>query len=69
MFRNKFGEDSLIATFIHLKIPRRYGVKSLRTLEEGEFKVPTDGCIKVNWAIHQLQAKQVKVDNKLDTFS
>ena len=46
MFKNKLGEDSPIPKFIHLKIRRRDGVKSLTTLEEGEFKVPIDGCIR-----------------------
>ena len=45
MFKNKLGEDSPIQKFIHLKIRRRDGVESLTTLEEGEFKVPIDGCI------------------------
>ena len=45
MFKNKLGEDSPISKFIHLKIWCRDGVKSLMTLEEGEFKVPIDGCI------------------------
>ena len=47
MSRNKIGEDSTIPTFIYLKIQRRDGVESLTTLEEGEFKVPIDGCINV----------------------
>ena len=46
MFKNKLGEDSPIPTFKHLKIRRRDGVESLTILEEGEFKVPIDGCIK-----------------------
>ena len=45
MFKCKLGEDSPIPKLIHLKIRRRDGVKSLTTLEEGEFKVPIDGCI------------------------
>ena len=45
MFKNKIGEDSPIPKFIYLKIRRRDGVESLTTLEEGEFKVPIDGCI------------------------
>ena len=45
MFKNKLGEDSPIQKFIHLKIRRQDGVESLTTLEEGEFKVPIDGCI------------------------
>ena len=39
------GEDSPIPKLIYLKIRRRDGVESLTTLEEGEFKVPIDGCI------------------------
>ena len=46
MFKNKLGENSPIPKFIHLKIQRRDGVKSLMTLEKSEFKVPIDGCIK-----------------------
>ena len=46
MFKNKLGEDSRIPKFIHLKIRRQDGVESLTTLEEGEFKVHIDGCIK-----------------------
>ena len=45
MSKNKIGEDSPIPKFIYLKIQRRDGVESLMTLEEGEFKVPIDGCI------------------------
>ena len=45
MSKNKIGEDSPIPKFIYLKIRRRDGVESLTTLEEGEFKVPIDGCI------------------------
>ena len=48
MSKNKIGEDSPIPKFIYLKIRRRDGVESLTTLEEGEFKVPIDGCISVN---------------------
>ena len=47
MSKNKTGEDSPILKFIYLKIRRRDDVESLTTLEEGEFKVPTDGCISV----------------------
>ena len=50
MFKNKLGEDSLIPLipkFIHLKIRCRDGVESLTILEEGEFKVPIDGCISI----------------------
>ena len=46
MFKNELGEDSPIPIFIHLKVRRRDGVESLTNLEEGEFKVPIDGCIK-----------------------
>ena len=45
MSKNKIGEDSPIPKFIYLNIRRRGGVESLTTLEEGEFKVPIDGCI------------------------
>ena len=31
---------------MHLKIRRRDGVETLTTLEEGELKVPIDGCIR-----------------------
>ena len=48
MFKNKLGEDSPITKFIHLKIRRQDGVEPLTTLEEGELKVPIDGCIKSN---------------------
>ena len=44
--QNKLGEDSSIPKLIHLKIPRRDGIESLMTLEEGEFKVSTDGGIR-----------------------
>ena len=46
MSKNEIGEDSPIPKFVYLKIWRREGVESLKTLEEGEFKVPIDGCIK-----------------------
>ena len=46
MLKNKLGEDSPIPKFLHLQIRRRDGVESLTVLEEGEFKVPIDGCIK-----------------------
>ena len=46
MSKNKIGEDSPIPKFIYLKIRRPDGVESLTTLEEGEFKVSIDGCIK-----------------------
>ena len=52
MLKNKLGKDAPIPKFIHLKIWRRDGVKSLRTLEEGEFKVPSDGCIKSSSSIN-----------------
>ena len=42
----KLGEDSPIPKFIQLKIRRRDGVESLTTLEEGEYNVPIDACIK-----------------------
>ena len=45
---SKIGEDSPIPKFIYLKIRRRDGVESLTTPEEGEFKVPIDGCIREN---------------------
>ena len=38
--------DSPIPKFIYLKIRRRDGVESLTILEEGEYKVAIDGCIK-----------------------
>ena len=46
MLKNKLGEDSPIHKFINLKIRRRDGVESLTTLEEGDFKLHIDGCIK-----------------------
>ena len=46
MSKNKIGEDSKIPKLIYLKIGRRDGVETLTTLEEDEFKVPIDGCIK-----------------------
>ena len=45
MFKNILGEDSPIPKFLHLKIRRRDGVESLTILEEGEFRLPIDGCI------------------------
>ena len=45
MFKNKLGEDSPIPECMHVTSRRRHGVESLTTLEEGEFKVPIDGCI------------------------
>ena len=49
MSKNKLGEDSPFLKFIHLKIRRRNGVESLTTLEEGEFKLAIDSCIKGYW--------------------
>ena len=46
MWRNKLVEDSPILEFINLKIQRQDDVKSLATLEEGEFMMPLDGSIK-----------------------
>ena len=45
MFKYKLGEDPQFPNFVHLKIRRPDGVESLTTLEEGEFKVPIEGCI------------------------
>ena len=42
----KIGQDSLIPKFIYLKFWRRDNVESLTILEEDEFKVPIDGCIR-----------------------
>ena len=47
MSKNKIGQDSLIPKSIYLKVRRRDGVESLTILEEGEFKVPIDGCINI----------------------
>ena len=47
MSKNEIGQDSPIPKFIYLKIRRRDGIESLTILEEGKFKVPIDGCIKV----------------------
>ena len=47
MFKNKLREDSPVPKFLHLKIQSRDGIESLTTLEEGEFEVPIDGCIKI----------------------
>ena len=41
------GKDSPFSKFIHLKIRRRGSVESLTIPEEGEFKVPIDGCIRL----------------------
>ena len=46
MSKNEIGEDSPIPKFLYLKIRRRDGVESMTTLEEGEFKVPIDSCIR-----------------------
>ena len=53
MSNYKLGEDSPIPNFIHHKIQRRDGVESLTILEEGEFNVPVDGCIKSEWCMFQ----------------
>ena len=50
MYKNKIGEDSPIQKLIYLKIRRRDGVESLTTLEEGEFKLAIDSCIKGPYA-------------------
>ena len=57
MSNNEIGQDSPIPKFIYLKIRRRDGVESLTILEEGEFKVPIDGCIKGD--LIQLKKKNV----------
>ena len=49
MSKNEIGQDSSIPEFIYPKIQRRDGVESLTILEEGEFKVPIDGCIKYGY--------------------
>ena len=46
MSKNKLGQDSPSPKFIHLKIRRRDGIESSTTLEEGEFKMPIDDCIR-----------------------
>ena len=43
--KKKIGEDSPIPKRVYLKIRRRDDVESLTFLEEGEFKMPIDGCI------------------------
>ena len=48
MSKNKICEDCPIPKFIYLKIQRRDGVESVTNLEEGEFKVPIDGCISIS---------------------
>ena len=45
---NKIGEDSPVPKFIYLTIGSRDGIESSTILEEGEFKVPIDGCINCN---------------------
>ena len=47
MSKNEIDEDSPIPKFLYLKTRRGDCVESLTTLEEGEFKMPIDGCIKV----------------------
>ena len=39
--------QNLSTSRFDLKIQHQDGVESLTTLEEGEFKVPIDGCISV----------------------
>ena len=51
MSKNEIGQDSPISKFIYLKIRRRDGVESFTILEEGEFKVPIDGCISKHISI------------------
>ena len=46
MSKNEMDQDSPTPKFINLKIRRRDGVDTLTILEEREFKVPIDGCIK-----------------------
>ena len=58
MFKNKLSEDSPISKFIQLKIRRRDGVESLTTPQEGEFKVPIDGCINVKWTALELKLEE-----------
>ena len=65
MFKNKLGEDSPVTKFIHLKIRRRDGVESLTTLEEGEFKMPIDGCIKLKTYDRKMQYYQKKKKKRL----
>ena len=62
MSKNKIGEDSPIPKFIYLKIRRRDGVKSLTTLEEGEFKVPIDGCIRGKCIVQAPTLKRACID-------
>ena len=47
MSKNEIGQDSPIPKFTYLKIRCRDSIESLMILEEGEFKVPIEGCIKV----------------------
>ena len=53
MSKNKIGEDSPIPKLLYLKIRRRDGFESLTALEESEFKVSIDGCIRLR-ALHYL---------------
>ena len=46
MSKKLLGEDLPFPKFIQLKIRRRNGVAYLTILEEGEFKLAIDGCIK-----------------------
>ena len=48
MSKNQLDEDSPVPKFIHLMIRRWDGIKSLTTLEEGEFKMPIDTCIRTH---------------------
>ena len=52
MSKNEMVQDSPIPKFIYLKIRRRDGVESSTILEEEEFKVPIDGCIKAKDHFH-----------------
>ena len=61
MFNNKLGEDSPIPKFIHFKIRRQDGVETLTTLEEVEFKVSIDGCIRDNILILYRIAPSVNI--------
>ena len=55
MFKNiLLGQDSPIPKFKHLKIRCRDGVESSTTLEEGEFNIPIDDCIKQERTNHRL---------------
>ena len=46
MSKNKLGQDSPSQEFLHFKTRRRDGVESSMTLEEVEFNMPIDDCIK-----------------------